>query len=229
MDRRDYWILFLSVNGLTITTSSSRTLKKNIQPYKSFDKALEDILKTPLFTYEYKKDHPEKSRMGIISEELPKHLRLKDNSNISNPDWSSIYGTFWASIKALHEMIVDLKQDISSKFKVFISHVENLKGKLEKLIQEFSKFQTEWADLKKHFESADKDLAEKAENFSKELVSTKAQLSETNKQLDQTSQKLAEVKKALKQNDQEFARHKKALEQNHKEIQALKKQIQNPN
>ena len=199
----------LNLNGVAVVTSSSRVLKKNIQIYKSFDKALEDILKTPLFTYEYKKDHPEKSRMGIIAEELPKHLRFKDNSNLPHPDWPSIYGTFWASIKALHEMIVDVKQDISSKFKVLISHVENLKSKLEKLIQEFSKFQTEWADLKKHFESADKDLAEKTENFSKELASVKAQLSEANKQLKQNQEEI----RALKKQQQSLIKNRKLSEE----------------
>ena len=276
----------LSVNGVSIPLSSSRALKKNIRPDRNFNKALEDILKTPLFTYEYKnkQDHPEKSRMGIISEELPKHLRFKDNSNLPHPDWPSIYGTFWAGIKALHEMIVDLKQDISSKQKALVSrweqlnrrqelfenklsqlngeltaeikpstkifaqslkhfkekvflkfktmdqafqafkeelslklkalasHIENLRKQLEKLIQEFSQFRTEWADLKKHFESANKNLAGKTENFSKELARVKTQISESNKQLKQDSQNLAEAKKAL--------------ERDHKEIQALKEQLQ---
>ena len=265
------------------SSSSSRVLKKNIQPYQSFDRALQDTLKTPLFTYEYKKDHPEKSRMGIIAEELPPHLRLKDKKGLAYPDWPSIYGTFWAGIKALHEMIVNLKQDIflkqkaldsrwkqlgkqldlfenklsqsgrelsaeikpftkaldqsfkNLKSKVFLkfktlnrafqifkeelslklkdlaSHVENLRKRLERLIREFSQFQTEWVDLKKRFESANKNLAGKTESFSKELSRAKIQLSEADKRLKQDSQWLAEAKKAL--------------EWNHKEIQDLKKQI----
>ena len=56
---------------------SSKMFKKNIKSFKNFDKALKDIVDTPLFTYEYKKDHPKKNRMGVISEELPKHLQMK--------------------------------------------------------------------------------------------------------------------------------------------------------
>ena len=277
----------LYVNGQPVRVSSSRVLKKNIKPYQSFDEALEDILKTPLFTYEYKKDHPEKSRMGIIAEELPPHLRLKDKKGLAYPDWPSIYGTFWAGIKALHEMIVGLKQDISTKqqalgsrwkqlnrrqellenkqaqlnrelsaeikpsakalvqslkhfkkevflkfktmdqafqafkeelslkLKALTSHVENLRKQLEKLIQEFSQFRTKWLDWKEHLLSADKGLAGKAENLSKELARAKARQSESNKQLVQNRRELAEVEKAL--------------DQNHKEIQALKKQLQSLN
>ena len=267
-------------------TPSSRVLKKNIQPDRNFDKVLEDILKTPLFTYEYKdkQNHPEKSRMGIIAEELPPHLRLKDKKGLAYPDWPSIYGTFWAGIKALHEIIADLKQDISSKdralgsrleqgesrrerfenkqaqlnrelsaeikpstkafaqslkhfkekvflkfktlnrafpvfkeelslkLKVLTFHVGNLGKQLEGLIREFSQFRTELADLKKHFEGANKDLAWKTKQFSKELARVKIQLSEANKGPEQDSQG-------------RLAKAKKALEQNHKEIQDLKKQI----
>ena len=50
---------------------SSRVYKKNITPYSDLDKSLKHIVDTPLFTYQYKKDHPNKTRMGIISEELP--------------------------------------------------------------------------------------------------------------------------------------------------------------
>ena len=86
------------VNGrqVAFVLTSSRTLKKNIRPYRNFDKALEDILKTPLFTYEYKKDHPEKSRMGIIAEELPRQLRLKDKKGLAytltGPAFMALFG-----------------------------------------------------------------------------------------------------------------------------------------
>ena len=56
---------------------SSKEYKKNIKSFKNYEKALKDIVNTSLFTYEYKKDHPNKSRMGVISEELPKHLQMK--------------------------------------------------------------------------------------------------------------------------------------------------------
>ena len=130
---------------------------------------MEDILKTPLFTYEYKTDHPEKSRMGIISEELPEHLQIKDKGQPSQPDWPSIYGSFWAGIKALHERLEllkqelsfeitkrekalsqkleDFKQEVFSKFKSLSSHFKELNNKLKKLVTKFTQFQTEFFDF----------------------------------------------------------------------------------
>ena len=94
------------------THPSSRTLKKNIKPFTDFQKALKDIITTPLFTFNMKKDNPEKSRMGIISEELPEHLQIKEKGKVSTPDWISIYGTFWASIKWLWEDSLNQDQEI---------------------------------------------------------------------------------------------------------------------
>ena len=131
---------------------SSKVYKKNIKPFKNFKKALKDIVDTPLFTYEYKKDRPKKSRMGIISEELPKHLQIKDldsglrrndktsrnddesgNDKLSRndgakgkssakkkpsmPDWPSVYGTFWASIKTLFLQFKSFKETVLAELK----------------------------------------------------------------------------------------------------------------
>ena len=112
---------------------SSKAYKKNIKPFKNFEKALDDIINTPLFTYEYKKDHPKKSRMGIISEELPKYLQIKEldsglrrNDKLSRndgtkkpsmPDWPSVYGTFWASIKTLFLQFKSFKEIVLAKLK----------------------------------------------------------------------------------------------------------------
>ena len=127
---------------------SSKVYKKNIQSFKNYEKALEDIINTPLFTYAYKKDRPEKSRMGIISEELPKHLQLKEKvdprlrgddsvhgktvipakkpsfprkreprKKVSMPDWASIYGTFWAGIRALFVQFKSFKEKMLVKLK----------------------------------------------------------------------------------------------------------------
>ena len=152
--------------GLSCPSSSSRVLKKNIQPYKSFDEALEDILKTPLFTYEYKKDHPEKSRMGIIAEELPPHLRLKDKKGLAYPDWPSIYGTFWAGIKALHEMIVDLKQDISSKQQALDSRRKQLENRMKRFENKQAQLNRE---LSAEIKPSAKALVQSLKHFKKEV------------------------------------------------------------
>ena len=119
---------------------SSKVYKKNIKPFKNFEKALQDIISTSLFTYEYKKNHSKKSRMGIISEELPKHLQIKDldsglrrNDKLSRndgakgkssakkkpsmPDWPSVYGTFWASIKTLFLQFKSFKEIVLAELK----------------------------------------------------------------------------------------------------------------
>ena len=104
--------------GTPPTPPSSKSLKKNIRPFSSIEKSLEDILKTPLFTYQYKdkKFHPDKKRMGIIAEELPKDLQLPVEDRIA-PDWPSIYGTLWAGIKALHSKIEKEVARLSLLFK----------------------------------------------------------------------------------------------------------------
>ena len=132
----------LRTNSTTITCgastitlpASSRTLKKKIKPFKDFKKTLNDLLKTPLFTFEYKEDPIKKSRMGVISEELPEHLQIKEKDKPSTPDWISIYGSFWAGIKALHEMLTEFKQEFSSKIK---NIEKTLSQKLEDFNQEF--------------------------------------------------------------------------------------------
>ena len=112
---------------------SSRTLKKNIKPYNHFTDRLKDIIKTPLFTYEFKdKDrHPEKSRMGIISEELPDRLKLKIKGEPPIPDWLSIYGTFWASIKALWDMIQTLEKDRVQKIEKELADIKERLKEIE--------------------------------------------------------------------------------------------------
>ena len=118
---------------------SSRTLKKNIKAFKNFEKALKDIKNTPLFTYEYKEDHPHKKRVGIISEELPEHLQIKDEGVSSRPDWPSIYGTFWAAIKALSIKFEDFTKNILSevkKIKEQITTITNQLSETKKMITE---------------------------------------------------------------------------------------------
>ena len=95
--------------------SSSRVYKKNIKAFKDFEKSLKNILSTPLFTYQYKKNHSEKSRMGVISEELPESLQIKVKGAPSLPDWPSVYGTLWGGVKALNQRLSDFKIGILNK------------------------------------------------------------------------------------------------------------------
>ena len=53
--------------------------------------------------------------MGIISEDLPKHLQIKDKGKPITPDWVSIYGTLWASIKALFNRFISFKKEVLDK------------------------------------------------------------------------------------------------------------------
>ena len=143
----------LKVGGAETVNASSRTLKKKIKPYKDFKKALEDILQTPLFTYHYKEKarHPKKKRMGIIAEELPDHLQLKSKKYPTQPDWPSIYGTFWGAIKALYEMIQstdkkleqeikriekEIKEKSDLKIKTLSQEIKELKAKLNETQKE---------------------------------------------------------------------------------------------
>ena len=188
--------------------------------------------------------------MGIIAEELPKHLRFKDNSNLPHPDWISIYGTFWASIKALHEMIVDLKQDISSKFKVLISHVENLKKQLNKLAKAFSEFKRQIVDqitdissrllatekkqkailkTSQSLTKTNQNLEKAKELLSQDLTQTKFQFNESNKQLEQRYNSLAvenkNLTRELSKNNKQLVKTQKILKQNQKNWTVKNKQL----
>ncbi len=112
--------------------SSSREYKKNIQPFTNYEKNLNDIVQTPLFTYEYKKDQPEKTRWGVISEELPEHLQIQEGEKPSLPDWPSVFGTFWGAIKALNAKLKSLKEGVKS----LALQVKNFKNKVLKEIAE---------------------------------------------------------------------------------------------
>lgn len=114
----------LYVNGNIVVISSSRSLKTDITLFEDYEQALEDIVETPLFTYKYKhsQDFPNKTRWGVISEELPDHLQLIQEGKPSHPDWPSIYGSFWASIKALYQRITSLNQaleEFGTQFKSY--------------------------------------------------------------------------------------------------------------
>ena len=189
----------LYVDGNTVTINSSRTLKKNIKPFKDFKRALEDLLKTPLFTYEYKHrlDHPEKSRMGIISEELPEHLQLKRKGHLSHPDWPSIYGSFWAGIKALYEMLGDFKKNVLSKIESLKSRLEGVKKSQERSVEELIQVQSELVTTKTELSATKGELQEQKVKFDrtyKELEDTQTEIEETKKAL---QKQLAEMMRRL--------------------------------
>ncbi len=144
------------------TPSSSKIHKKNITPFVEFEKSLTDITTTPLFTYEYKEDHPDHQRMGIIAEDLPPHLQIKDQYEPVKPDWVSIYGTFWASIKALFNKVTNLTKSIlrlnsiTSSLKVNLYEVKEkledlhgVKDRLEVLEKETQFLRKQNKELKK--------------------------------------------------------------------------------
>ena len=154
-----------------VTLTSSKVYKKNITPFLDFNKALTDITTTQLFTYEYTKDHPEHKRMGIIAEDLPPHLQIKDQYEPVKPDWVSIYGTFWASIKALFNKVTNLTKSIlklnsiTSSLKVNLYEVKEkledlhgVKDRLEVLEKETQFLRKQNKELKKKIKSQDKKI-----------------------------------------------------------------------
>ena len=103
--------------------ASSRVYKQNISPFEDYESSLGVIRDTPLFNYQYKKNYifydteVGHTRMGVISEELPVGLQIKEEGKPSVPDWVSVYGTLWAGIKALilrTEEIDKLKQEVEA-------------------------------------------------------------------------------------------------------------------
>ncbi|MDE0119850.1 MAG: hypothetical protein OXM55_07590 [Bdellovibrionales bacterium] len=153
--------------GHTHGPSSSRTLKKNIKSFKNFDKALEDILKTPLFTFEFKKDQPQKKRIGFISEELPPHLQIKDK--LSRPDMTSIRGTILAGIKALYNKIKTLKEEFSFQIKNLKTEIlKEMRGSIKSLKTEIV---YQLKDLGKNLETTKEEIS--LEIKKKEQVSNK--------------------------------------------------------
>lgn len=175
----------LRVNGRPVMVTSSRVLKKNIRPFKDLKGALADLLKTPLFTYQYKTtwDHPEKKRMGIIAEELPDHLQIQEEGQFSHPDWPSIYGSLWAGIKALYEMLENLKHEISSGVESLRDRLGEFKNKRGKLVKNLFYAKKELYEKKKRLNQAYKDLEDIKKDFAETRAFFQQQLNEIVKRL----------------------------------------------
>ncbi len=105
---------------------SSRVFKNTITLFKNYQYALSVINNTPLFTYFYNKDHPKHKRMGIIAEDLPKHLQIQDKNEPPKPDWVSIYGTLWAGIKALYNRFMGFKKEVTQKLTSIVNDLKKL-------------------------------------------------------------------------------------------------------
>lgn len=153
---------------------SSREYKRNIQSFTDYDRSLRDIASTPLFTYEYKEGedpHPEKTRWGIISEELPEHLQIKEEGKPSLPDWPSVYGTFWGALKAL-----------MGKVKSLGAEVKNLDIKLKKLWTQLGqvkeRVQAGFHEMKKQIQAGFHQVKEQMQGFDQRLEKLEKQLQE---------------------------------------------------
>lgn len=232
---------------------SSRAVKKKIKPFEKYQKALADILKTPLFTYQYKKDPLKKDRMGVISEELPDHLQIKEKGQHSRPDWPSIYGTLWAGIKALHKIqgefkqelvsqmakiektfledLKQFKQKVFSKFQVLGETLNTLQSRVEELFKQFAQFQTKFSSRLDQAEGK-WDLTEKnLSEVQKGLKQSHNNLSEIKKELAETKQKLMNTQNNLTQKHRDWdANHRLLLKENQelrRELSSLKEQIKN--
>ncbi len=193
-----------------VTAASSRTFKKNIKLFKKTELALQDILNTPLFTFEYKDEHPDKSRMGVIAEELPNNLQLKEKP--VRPDWPTIYGTMWAGIKALYKQFSDFKKAVNNKTEQLHKTFQDIKGELagfrkevwlkfKTLIKEFAEFktdtQTKLTDTQNKLQQTDKHSRKNTSelnNLKEENTKLKTKLNTVYKEMTETKKELQETK-----------------------------------
>ena len=74
--------------------------------------------------------------MGIISEDLPKHLQIQDKGKPITPDWVSIYGTLWAGIKALFNRFISFKKEVLDKIHKLKITILDIGKRLEALEKE---------------------------------------------------------------------------------------------
>ena len=228
------------------STPSSRVYKKNIKAFKDFEKSLQDILSTPLFTYQYKENHPEKSRMGVISEELPANLQIKLKGAPSHPDWPSIYGTLWAGIKALTQRLADLKTEVLKKmaeerrlisqdftrfkkdislslhvFEVFSLVLKDLKTQWVTVINQFKEFKNQLSHFKSQFKGVEGRLKE-AEGLKTEIDLLNRTLAVDGKAFKEGQKQIQEIRNKILGNEKQLLAVQKewtASEESLKEVQ----------
>ena len=141
---------------VAIPISSSKVFKKNIVPFTDYNKSLQDILRTPLFNYQYKKDHPDKTRMGVIAEDLPENLQLKDNP--ISPDWPTIWGTLWAGIKEVYARLQQFKAEVLKALKGIRASLTQTQDRLEILEKKIKALENENKKLKEHNQLLQKQI-----------------------------------------------------------------------
>ena len=204
---------------------SSRVYKKNIRPFKDFEKALRDIETTPLFTYQFKakESHPDKIRIGLIAEELPARLQLSRKPKREKaphthshshaaakasppaPDWPSVYGTLWAGIKALAARLDAFKasfaKDLSALKTALLKEMEILKSSFSK-------------DLSRLKTSVLKETASLQANMSSELAARAAQTEAVfRKELAARDKEIKYLKERLEERDDKTRRMEKRLKE----------------
>ena len=211
---------------------SSRTLKRNIKAFKDYKKSLKNIADTPLFTYRYKKnkgDHPEKLRMGIISEELPKDLQImvKSGSEATCETDKKQKDLQAKKNGGKSEGTKTLDSRLRGNDKQHGKDGSVKSGEKISTPDWLSIYGTLWAGIKafaKQLEDFKKENSAKLTELSKEL---KAHLAdqiavlkkEVTSQLKSLKSQTAEVEKAI-------AKHSKKVIKDTKELSELKKQFE---
>ena len=179
----------VEVGGINLAgLTSSKTLKKNIMPWTDYEMALKDIMEMPLSIYQYKDSHPDHTRRGFIAEDLPEHMQLptEEDSDLVKPDWATIWGSFWASLKTLAIKFGALKEEVSNKFAELAGHLSDLKNNLADLTKNFSLFQEE-------MEKTTSDLKAENEELKRELAETKQEVADIKAMLKKQEAMLKEI------------------------------------
>ena len=182
-----------------LSLGSSREYKKNILPFNEEQKALSALVKTPLFTYQYKADYPNKKRTGIISEELPKALQLPAKvSEPAPPDWISIYGYLWAGIKALNKEILDLKNYVFKDLQSLESLFQKEWKFIKNIVKDLKKLKIKIKKLKKKIEIFEKENPLKIEIQESKQEEIEKEIKQLKKQAKLFQEELKEIKKQNK-------------------------------
>ena len=231
---------FLDAGGAQIMSlpASSRVYKKNIKPFKDFEKSLKIILSAPLFTYQYKKNYPDKGRMGIISEELPKELQIKDKGAPSRPDWASVYGTLWAGIKALAERLqsfqektatdfAKLKTDIQSVVSDFTARFKEIEARVTKLSKsvetQITALKLEWQIQMKDFKQ---ETRSKFTALTEGITKLQAGLESSVQTGERNTRELAGLKKQLGETQSALEKSREELQKTQGELRDTQKQLE---
>ncbi len=174
----------LYINDQQVAITSSRHLKKNLRPVRDVKKYVDHLIKTPLFTYEYKSKnlHPKKNRMGFISEELPESLQLRSKGQLSHPDWPSIYGYFWASIKYLYDMLEGIRKILNVEVNKMKNHISLFQAKHDRWLNKTMASKQAIAYLSTHLSQVSQELEDSKRDLRELKRDIKEQWEEIEKQ-----------------------------------------------